>query len=275
MAKAKLTRCFTPNNPTAPQLCPALAKEIGLNESILLLQWEYWILTEGQERDGHVWLRKTVREIQETFPFWGVATIHRTLQSLVSEKRPLLVVGNYDEGPGRASGWFRLNFEALQKLKSIKVDCSIVEQRMFQPGTKFDQNGTSDLISIKDKDIYTDKPSSPSGYKQPKRVKVLLPADFEVTDGMRNWAHGLGLSDARITNCSERYIRHVTKTEKKLYPEHWPTDWEEWVLNDVNFNGNGHKASADDDEPRGNPSFMAPEKPVDYFEKINAQYRGK
>jgi hypothetical protein len=36
-------RVFVLNDPNAPRLSPALAIEIGLNESILFLQLEFWI----------------------------------------------------------------------------------------------------------------------------------------------------------------------------------------------------------------------------------------
>jgi hypothetical protein len=147
--KYKQNRIFTPNNPLSPRICPELATEIGLNESILLLQYEFWMATEGEERGEFLWLRKTVREVREVFKFWGVATIDRIIQKLLA--KGYMVAGDFDEGPGKGSRWMRFDFERLSSLKSIKVDCSISEQRMSQKQARSDQIGTTVLITEKNK----------------------------------------------------------------------------------------------------------------------------
>lgn len=271
MSKPKHPSLFIRNHPTAPQLCPELAKEIGLNESILLLQWEYWMRAEAEERDGELWLRKTEREVQQFFPFWGTGSIHRILQSLVS--KGYMVAGSFDTGPGRGAQWLRFDWDKVRTLKSIRVDCSNLEQRLLQKEPKLLQSGATVLNINKDKDIYTANAdrSPSSGYKQPKRTKTLLPQDFTITAGMRNWARGIGLTDERIENAHERYVRHVSKVEKKLFPEHWPADWEEWMLNDLNFNGNGRKQTGT--EPSEHPTWMASPKPENYFNEMYADFK--
>lgn len=276
MSRAKQPSIFVRNNPAAPQLCPELAKEIGLNESILLLQWEYWLRTDGQERDGHFWLRRTVREIQEAFPFWGIATIQRTLGSLSSEKCPLLVLGNYDEGPGRGAGWFRLNLEALQALKSIKVDCSKMEQRMFQNDRKSDQNGTSVLSrSFKDLDI------TPSGYKVPKKPpepKTLHPPEeFAIQEWMRVYLaeRFIEFSATELADLTDSWRRaRLADSEKKRTVDQWQWDWLRYVCTAWQKRPtNGHKQGSDDNSEH--PAWMASPKPADYFEKQWNEANGK
>lgn len=158
--KYQANRLFTPNNPLSPRICPELAVEIGLNESIVLLQMEFWLATEGKEHGGHLWVRKPEREIQRTFPFWGVATVHRTIETLV--KKTFVVKNeNLDDGPGKGAGWFRFNESALHSLRSVKV-CSILEQGAepverskmehdpLQNGAAALQNGATVLISKND-----------------------------------------------------------------------------------------------------------------------------
>lgn len=123
--KHKQPRLFLPNNPLAPQLCPDLAEEIGLNESVLLLQWEFWMRTDGIERDGYLWLQRSVREIKQTFVFWGIGTIHRTIKSL--ESKGYLVSAESDDQTGQSAPLFRFDFDRLTQLKTIKV--------VFQDGT--------------------------------------------------------------------------------------------------------------------------------------------
>lgn len=120
LAKYKHQRLFTLNNPYSPRLCPELAKEIGLNESIMLLQIEFWLATQGEERDdGHLWLRKTIREIQLEFPYWGTGTIGRILEGLIS--KGFIIAAGLDDGPGRSGRWIRFDFERLNSLQSIRV----------------------------------------------------------------------------------------------------------------------------------------------------------
>ena len=111
--------------------------------------------TESEQRDGLLWVRKTVREIREVFKFWGVATIHRIIQSLVEKQ--YVIVGDFDDGPGKGAQWLTFNFEQLQRLKSIRVDCSTMEQPMFQNDPDSSQNGTTVLIKKREKEY---KPAS-------------------------------------------------------------------------------------------------------------------
>lgn len=115
----KSNRIFVLNDPQAPRVCPALAAEIGLNESILFLQWEFWLVTEGVDRDGYRWLRRTVREVVDFFPFWSRATAQRVIESLLEKK--LFVAGDFDEGPGRPGRWMRFDFDQVALLNSVRL----------------------------------------------------------------------------------------------------------------------------------------------------------
>lgn len=279
MSKIKQPGVFIRNNPAAPQLCPELAKEIGLNESILLLQLEYWLTRHGEVRDdGFVWVRKPIREIRETFGFWSVGTVNTIIEALC--RKGYVVAAGLDGSPGRSGRWLRLNTDILATLKSVRV-FSDSEKPFFRNTPDLVQDlKNRPYIGFKDKDIYTadaENQSLPSGYKQPKRTKVLLPDDFTVTDGMYNWAHGLGLSNEDIDNATERHARHVKKTEKRLYADKWPLDWEEWILTDVKYkstnknNGNGHKQGEADRSYHS--ALVAPEKPIGYFDEMYKDFK--
>ena len=70
-------RIFTLNEPNAPRINPALAKEIGLNESLILLQIEFWISISNNEREGKRWTYQSVRDMQEkSFSFWKIGRAH-------------------------------------------------------------------------------------------------------------------------------------------------------------------------------------------------------
>lgn len=61
---------------------PSVAKDIGLNEAIVLQQLMYWLTRSGNVRDGKTWVYKTYDEWTTEFPFWSNATVRRTIKSL-------------------------------------------------------------------------------------------------------------------------------------------------------------------------------------------------
>lgn len=142
-------RLFTQNNPASPRICPELAGEIGLNESILLLQYEFWIATEGEEREGHLWVRKTVREIKTVLSFWGTGTINRIIQHLI--EKGYCVAGEFDEDGDKNGRWIRFDFDTLLSLKSIKIISAETGQTITndssQVGTNITPDGTNNETS--------------------------------------------------------------------------------------------------------------------------------
>jgi len=134
-------RIFTLNEPNAPRLNPALAVEIGLNESIMLLQLEFWIAISDNERDGQKWTYQSVRDIKEKwFPFWSPMTINRTIKSLESSGY-IITTTKYNTLKYDKTRWIALNFDELSKLESISIKG--YGTRSYQNGTGSNQNGTT------------------------------------------------------------------------------------------------------------------------------------
>ena len=117
--KFQENRIFIINDPTAPRLVPALAKEIGLNESILFLQIEFWIAITDNVRDGRKWTYQSTSNIQATFPFWSESTIKRAVKSLKEKK--LILTDNYNKLSFDKTTWFAINLEEAAKLNSISI----------------------------------------------------------------------------------------------------------------------------------------------------------
>lgn len=63
---------------------PQLAKEIGLNEAIILQQIHYWIKSpkSGVIINDEKWVYNSVVQWNEQFPFWSANTIRRALNNL-------------------------------------------------------------------------------------------------------------------------------------------------------------------------------------------------
>ena len=99
-----------------------LAELVGLNESIILQQINYWTQdinkSKGEDsvnyKDDHYWTFNTYAEWQEQFPFWSISTIKRTIKKL--EKRELIVTGNYNRMKIDRTKWYRIKYKNLDEL---------------------------------------------------------------------------------------------------------------------------------------------------------------
>ena len=116
----KRRRIFLLNDQTSPRINAELACEIGLNESIILLQFEFWQSISEHIYEDKIWFYKSIQEIRETFRFWSVETIKRTVASIV--KHNFVLTGNFNKSKFDKTTWYSLNFQELAKLKSIRID---------------------------------------------------------------------------------------------------------------------------------------------------------
>lgn len=183
------SRLFVLNEPNAIRLSPFLASEIGLNESIMLLQVEFWISISDNEHDGMRWTYQSVRDMQEkVFPFWSISTIQRTVQSLLD--RRLLVEGDYNTQKYDRTRWFALgeglkNLAAIRMVEGVGTRSGQNETRPSQDGTRRGQNGTRSgqngttipetTTEITSETTTERVHAAPSG----RRVTIKYSADFE------------------------------------------------------------------------------------------------
>jgi hypothetical protein len=119
MSRFEDNRLFVLNDSHAPRLSPALATEIGLNESILFLQLEFLIAVKGVMQEGRPWIRLSVRELEQEFSFWSYSTINRAVQSL--QTRGLITVENFNQAKYDKTRWFSINLDEAGRLRSIAV----------------------------------------------------------------------------------------------------------------------------------------------------------
>jgi len=128
---------LTAADPTVERIFPKLAKEIGLNESILLMQIAYWISVSKNVREGVYWTYSSVRTLhRDYFPYWSTATIWRTINNL--KEAGYILVGEFNERKGDNTQWFALEPDKLSTLTSIVI---MAENPPVQGDTPF-QNET-------------------------------------------------------------------------------------------------------------------------------------
>ncbi len=102
------------------QVLPSLAKEIGLNEAIVLQQLHYWLGHAKVEHDGKMWIYKSYDKWQEQdFPFWSVDTIKRTVSNL--KKQNLILVKALSSNSFNRVNHYTVNYEQLANISQKGV----------------------------------------------------------------------------------------------------------------------------------------------------------
>lgn len=168
-------RLFILNEPTAPRLNPALACEIGLNESLILLQLEFWISISDNQRDGQQWTYQSTRDIRsKAFPFWSVMTINRTIKSLESMEL-IHTTSQYNTHKYDKTRWFSINYEGISRLNSISIKG--YGTGSSQNGTGSSQNGTTiPEITTEIKNDVRKEPNPPPPVTTPKSTPSPSPS---------------------------------------------------------------------------------------------------
>ncbi|MEG3293196.1 DUF6017 domain-containing protein [Streptococcus suis] len=99
---------------------PVLAREIGLNEAIVLQQINFWLEINKQNgknyHDGKYWTYNSIRAWHESdFSYLSYETVKRTFSKL--EKAGYLFTGNYNKDPRDKTKWYSLNYDKIFTLE--------------------------------------------------------------------------------------------------------------------------------------------------------------
>ena len=101
------------------QVIPSLAVALkSSDKAIMLQQIHYWLLRSKNIVDGHRWVFNTVKGWHEQFPWLAEKTVQRYLKDLCD--RGLLITANYNKANFDRTKWYRINYEALDKLTYSK-----------------------------------------------------------------------------------------------------------------------------------------------------------
>ena len=102
------------------QLLPTLAVYIGLNEAIIFQQIHYWLDNPKIGRldaDGNKWVRNSLKEWEQNFPFWKVNTIRRGLDNLCGDEL-LLWTDSLNKRKKDRTRWYRIDYDLFNLLDS-------------------------------------------------------------------------------------------------------------------------------------------------------------
>lgn len=149
MDTMEIPRIFTANVPTVLRIFPPLAQEIGLNQSIVLLQLDYLISIAREDgkpivRDNKLWTYQSLRQLRDKYlGFWSPQTIGRACKSLEIQQL-IFITDKYNTHDYDDTHWYALNPHGFGSLHSVTLH--MVESNgtgLFQNGTGLFQDGTT------------------------------------------------------------------------------------------------------------------------------------
>lgn len=90
-----------------------VATIIGLNESIVLQQLNYWLHSKAAKKiNRKLWVYNTYENWQkDNFPFWSISTIKRIFTKL--ENEGLIITDNFNRAGFDKTKWYSININKL------------------------------------------------------------------------------------------------------------------------------------------------------------------
>jgi DNA-binding MarR family transcriptional regulator len=244
-----MKRIYTSNDPTILRIHPTLANQIGLNESIMLLQLEFLIsISKSEKREGRDWTFQSVRDLQEKyFPFWSYTTVNRVIKSL--EEKGFITIDNFNKHKYDKTRWITINYENLDALDSIIVKDDPVSKRntlcqnetgvcqndtpLCQNDTRSNQNDTT--IPEIPTEINTETPTElkikgePDLFDQCRQIYETKKGRL-VTDG-RGFALMIEQFKAAGVSAEDYEAAIDAMDADDRYTGHKPTSYQKWALN--------------------------------------------
>lgn len=124
-----------------------VAKEVGVEEAVMLENIYYWILKNKANNkhfyDGNYWTYNTITAFEELFPFWSKKQITRILKKL--EINNFIVTGNYNKVSYDRTKWYALTQKALCIFPNGEMDLPKRENGFPQIGKSNCLNGEIEL----------------------------------------------------------------------------------------------------------------------------------
>lgn len=140
------------------QVLPSLAKEIGLNEAIVVQQIHYWLIRSEHEHDGKKWIYNSYESWREQFPFWSVRTIRRIIAGL--KESGIIKIGNYNKLKIDRTLWYTIDYNKIpcgNAVQANRTSCPNQKDGVSTPLPENSSETTTDINNIDDSTKNQDK----------------------------------------------------------------------------------------------------------------------
>ncbi|PEL97667.1 hypothetical protein CN604_18545 [Bacillus wiedmannii] len=233
---------------------PSLAKEIGLNEAIVLQQIHYWQQMSRHFHDDKRWIYNSFPKWNEQFPFWSERTLKRIFKSL--EDRKLLFVGNYNKLAIDRTKWYSINYEVLNGISgqngtTIVTKCPDESVNMTRPLPEITTENNNNNICAAKADtkkkpkknsysdnfeeiwsIYPKKRNKPKAYQRYKEAIDKNHSHEDIKYGITCYAKECDRNGTELTYIKmmegflndERYLEYKKPEQKQQQPANYSID---------------------------------------------------
>lgn len=96
---------------------PKLASVVGLNESIIIMQINYWMKKSKYKKEGKKWCRFSFEKWEKQFPFWHPVTIRKIFNRV--EKSGYIISKCFNHCRFDRTKWYTTNNKKINE--SLKV----------------------------------------------------------------------------------------------------------------------------------------------------------
>lgn len=114
------------------QVIPSLATILkSSDKAIMLQQIHYWLQRSNNIEKGHRWVFNSVKNWQKQFPWLKERRVQRYLKDLCD--MGLLITGNFNKANFDRTKWYRIDYDALDKLTQSKCTNSTNGSELIVP----------------------------------------------------------------------------------------------------------------------------------------------
>lgn len=190
-------------------LLPSLAAVLGVNEALILQQFNYWIQASKNEHDGYFWTYNSYKDWQKQFPFWSKETIGRGIRKL--EKMGLIIstVGPNKRAFDRTK-WYRIDHDKFEELFPERA-------KMNDHSTKMNQHDNKLTPSA----VASNQPQSPTCQNEPTiPEKTTTENTTEIRSSLIKKPRAPKLHSRPIFAEMQKEFGYPEKTEKDPIPNY-------------------------------------------------------
>ena len=104
-----------------------IAKEYGLDEAVMIYNFQYWIAKNEANRKhfyaGRYWTYNSADAFSKLFPFWSAYQVRRILKSL--QEKDVLITGNFNPSAYDRTMWYAFSDSFISKFQNRNFHLAI------------------------------------------------------------------------------------------------------------------------------------------------------
>lgn len=191
-----------------------IAKEVGVEEAIMLENLAYWIFkNKANNRHFHentYWTYNSMHAFSLLFPFWSIRQISRILKKL--EVNGYIITGNYNQTAYDRTKWYSLTKKATCILPYGEME-NVNKTVSISPKGEMDTTKKSNGTTKKVQPIPNNKPNN-----KPNNIYISL-FDFWNSQGIIKHKEFSTDIEKAIKNALKKYSEDVIKKAILVYAE--------------------------------------------------------